>query len=50
MKYYHYFRTNTGKLFKSESILRFDAYADKNNILDWSVVQFPEDKINAIEI
>lgn len=49
MKFYHYFRAD-GKLYKSESILKFDKWAEEQNINDWYCVQFPSNKNSAIEV
>lgn len=38
-KYFHYFKTNSGEIYKSTSILKFADWADENNIKDWIVIQ-----------
>lgn len=34
-----YFRASDGNIYKCESILKFDEWAEENNIEDWVVIQ-----------
>lgn len=38
MTYFFYFKAN-GKIYKSTSILKFDKWAEENEIKDWIVIQ-----------
>ena len=37
--YYHYFKASNGNIYKCSSILKFDEWAEQNNIEDWVIIQ-----------